>query len=601
MEHKGRDKDGGNFFPLKSKFIFMYTAVMVTVILVIVLIIGLKTSSMLKEKSVGNCVQELNFVMERLDTLLSKIDNESVLLTTNLAKVQSTLTSEPNLQYQQYERFQEMSKFMMEFLVNHSGISSVTYYDRDGGVFYKGNYDTSVQQTSTMPKEIVAFNRSQSKTDWYVDMTKIPSGKSIVNFYFLKKSYSFNGELLGTFAVSISEKEISKIYSAPFYSEASFLLVNQEDIVCSAFLKERIGQNLFEHQKDKGSFLINGVSNASACDYGGYLYTFKECGKMGLQIVAVVSNNYVYRDSWMLVRSIAVISLFFMFVSYILFSRLTNHIIAPLNSVISKVHVISNGDYTTKINVESYDEIGILAVQINQMSENTLKLMNDIKFKEEQKRKYELSYWQIQMQPHFLYNTLETICGMIEVDNKKEAIELINDISRFYREVLNRGRVVITIEQELNITEYYLRIMQKRYCNRFQFQIDVDAEIFSRKIPKLSIQPLVENSIIHGIINSDRQGRIDILGWRENGKICLSVIDNGMGMEKTKLENLTGKVISEEWKGQSFGVSSIKKRLELYLGEGAEILICSQPDHGTRVDVIFPDEEAEKASNEERL
>jgi len=199
MEHKGRDKDGGNFFPLKSKFIFMYTAVMVTVILVIVLIIGLKTSSMLKEKSVGNCVQELNFVMERLDTLLSKIDNESVLLTTNLAKVQSTLTSEPNLQYQQYERFQEMSKFMMEFLVNHSGISSVTYYDRDGGVFYKGNYDTSVQQTSTMPKEIVAFNRSQSKTDWYVDMTKIPSGKSIVNFYFLKKSYgtythTFNGQ-----------------------------------------------------------------------------------------------------------------------------------------------------------------------------------------------------------------------------------------------------------------------------------------------------------------------------------------------------------------------------------------------------------------------
>lgn len=208
----------------------------------------------------------------------------------------------------------------------------------------------------------------------------------------------------------------------------------------------------------------------------------------------------------------------------------------------------------------------------------------------------------MQMRPHFLYNTLENLCGMVAIGENSTAVSMIHDISQFYRAVLNQGDSIISLKAELEISESYMNIMDKRYPAMFAWDIEADGDVMDCCIPKLTLQPLLENSIIHAFASCPDfssgkiRGKILISCRRESDVIRLTVSDNGAGMTKEQLNCLSGESVSRP--GISFGIRSIEERLRLNLGDSVSISIESEPGRGTVICLLFP---AEAAGNHRKM
>ncbi len=176
--------------------------------------------------------------------------------------------------------------------------------------------------------------------------------------------------------------------------------------------------------------------------------------------------------------------------------------------------------------------------RLDEMIDNTVRLMELIRYQSEQKRSYELENLQMQINPHFLYNSLETVCGIIDAGEDKLAIRMINYISRFYRGVLSGGDTLVTIDQEVQITLRYLEIVKIRYRNSFEFDYNFPKEMIQAKTPKLILQPIVENSIMHGFLGKKSHGSLRIRGTTEKDKMVITITDNGCGIPSEELRRI---------------------------------------------------------------
>lgn len=248
---------------------------------------------------------------------------------------------------------------------------------------------------------------------------------------------------------------------------------------------------------------------------------------------------------------------------------------------------IGEGDLEARVDIKSRDELGVVAQEFNKMVAKTSELMNNIFREQKKKREYELAMLQSQINPHFLYNTLESICGLAELNRNEDIISTVNELAAFYRGVLSKGSNIIPIEDEISITVNYLNIIKVRYGDKFDYTIELDDEIFKYNTVKLVLQPLIENSIYHGLKNKRGRGMISIKGFVKNGKVNLHVSDNGIGMTSGELKRL----FNNEDMGYSkrgFGLKSTNERIKLYFGNEYGLQIESALGKGTTVKVTLP-------------
>lgn len=565
-----------HFSKLESKFTFMYTAILVAVIVCIACSIGNYSASILKRKSTDSCIQKLDFVGERFELILSRIQNESLLLTLNQAARYEQASRQEASPYEEHMDAVSFSSYLVEFLATQSAVESISYYSKGGAFFYQDSFGGSQSVRIEIPHEVrMRFMDSKEKSFWYIDEG--------LTFTCLKKSYAFTGEPLGFFALSVSPEEIRGIYKNFFEPGEIFMIVDLSGRICAGTEPSLSGQNRADLFPGVGAFE---TGKTIAFGSGKYLCTVKEL--TDFTFLALTPESYVYRDSHRLVLVILAIGIMSSIITFFLFHYSTGKVMAPVKQIIAKVRSMSEGNYHERIAVsKSPDEISLLAAQINQMALNTQELLERVRWENEEKRRYELSCLQLQMQPHFLYNTLETLCGMIEMNDKRAAIDLVSLISTFYRGALNKGKEIITLEQEINITRAYLSIMQKRYPNAFHFSFSIDPRLLASSIPKLTLQPLVENSIIHGLNLQcqENSGSITIEGKSEGPFVCLKIRDNGQGMDEDALRQLNSQMFTEE--KSSFGIRSIEKRLRLYF-EIAEISVNSCLGEGTVITIRLP-------------
>lgn len=572
----------GYFSRLESKFTFMYTIILIVVITCIACSIGQYSNSILKKKSLDSCIQKLDFAGERFEQILDRIENESLLLTLNQAARYEAAKKEDNSPYEEHMEAASFSSYLVEFLSTQSAVESISYYSWDGSFFYQDNYGAQPSVKIEVPQEVrEEFFHSSKKSFWYIHEPAAPYPGGNLTFTCLKKSFAFTGEPLGFFALTVSPSQIREIYNGFFSEDEIFMITDKNGLICAG-TKDGMQGNMVTDVFADGALLTTG--STITLDSTRYLCTFQP--EKDLNLFALTPESLVYHDSRSLVSVILAIGIISSIFTFFLFRYSTRKIMLPVNQIIANVRSMSDGDYGVRISTQEgrTDEISLLAGQINQMAKNTQDLLSRVHRENERKRRYELSYLQLQMQPHFLYNTLETLCGMIEMNNKSEAIGLVSLISSFYRDTLGKGKEIITLEQELKITCGYLKIMQKRYPGCFYFETSLEPEVLSCSIPKLTLQPLVENSIIHGLqlFTSDRAGLITITGYQEDSLICLRIADNGSGMDEETVGRLNSQIFSEE--RSSFGIQSIKKRLKLYFAV-ADILVTSRISEGTVITI----------------
>lgn len=207
---------------------------------------------------------------------------------------------------------------------------------------------------------------------------------------------------------------------------------------------------------------------------------------------------------------------------------------------------------------------------------------------EEQKTKHEIEFklLQSQIKPHFLYNTMETIISFIKLDMKENAMLTARNLASFYRISLSHGQDIISVREEIQLISSYLTIQKLRYVE-MDYVLDISPDILPFQIPKLTLQPLVENAIYHGLKPKREQGCLTIHGYLDGGRMKIEVIDNGAGMDPEVARHLLHQPDAKS-SGESFGIGSVHMRLQLVYGADAGLSIESAPHAGTKVTVCLP-------------
>lgn len=234
------------------------------------------------------------------------------------------------------------------------------------------------------------------------------------------------------------------------------------------------------------------------------------------------------------------------------------------------------------------DEIGLLATDYNRMHTKIKGLMDEQYEAGQALKSAELRAIQAQINPHFLYNTLEMINWMAKKQETDKILKVTKELSKFYKLSLNKGEDTITVRDELAHVQAYIAIQNQRFENHIHCHVKLDPEIGGYLLPKILLQPLIENAITHGIMEKDSQeGSLDLQLYTDDHWVYLTIEDDGVGMPKTKLQNLFNPRIHSE-KGSHYGLYNIRERLRLYYDHQANILIESQPGQGTKVTIKLP-------------
>lgn len=318
------------------------------------------------------------------------------------------------------------------------------------------------------------------------------------------------------------------------------------------------------------------------------LVTVKTVGYTGWKLVAispmsdVTAGYYEFRvfAIFIMIFAIFILISINMFVS----SRIAN----PIRALEKAVKEFESGVVSLNIPENGSYEIQHLAKAIKSMVNQMNLLMENIMIEQEAKRKSELNALQAQINPHFLYNTLDSIIWMIENENYDGAIIMVTALARFFRISLSKGKNVITVRDELEHARNYLTIQNIRYKNKFSYSIEADEETLDLTSIKLIIQPLIENAIYHGMEYMSGDGDILVQAYLKNDELYIDIIDNGLGMPQEVADKLLTNENGVQKKGSGIGLRNVHERIKLYFGDSYGLEIYSEPDEGTTIRIHMP-------------
>ena len=312
-----------------------------------------------------------------------------------------------------------------------------------------------------------------------------------------------------------------------------------------------------------------------------YSYLYHEAGEL-----ASIQKKI---DIW-LIAEIAFVVLVIVVVTPIVLKRafsLSRSITDPIVEMNSRVEAIGGGDLSAHTPVKTDDKsLALLSMGIEDMAERLSKQIELNRQEQIHLRDIELSLIQAQINPHFLYNTLDAIVWLIEIGKNEQAEQMVTSLSSYFRSFLSDGKEIVTIAEETNHIRSYLEIQQVRYVDIMEYEINIDPAIERYKLPKLTLQPLVENAIYHGLKPKRGKGLITVTGETDGDKIVLKVKDTGAGMDDEQLENLKKKIEKEDT--TSFGLVAAYKRLKLLYGEEFSFNIVSSSGSGTTILLSIP-------------
>ena len=323
----------------------------------------------------------------------------------------------------------------------------------------------------------------------------------------------------------------------------------------------------------------------------------KTVGYTGWKIVSVVSKESLFSDlnqTRMMALLNLVLAIFLMiFVNQYVAVRITD----PLKKLEKSIQGIEMKQQPV-VYIGGPPEIQHLGLTIRFMVEELQELTDKMVKEQEEKRKNELDALQSQINPHFLYNTLDSIMWMIESERYEDAVSMVQALGRLLRISLSRGKNVISVGDELQHARSYLAIQKYRYKNKFTSYFEVEPDIEQYKTIKLVIQPLIENAIYYGMEYMDGEGEIHIRAYTRDQDLYLEVEDNGPGMPEEQVEHLLTGGEKARQKGSGIGLKNVNQRIQLYFGTQYGLEIESEPDEGTVVRIHIPKTTEEEAGEQ---
>ena len=303
---------------------------------------------------------------------------------------------------------------------------------------------------------------------------------------------------------------------------------------------------------------------------------------VGVSYVDELVTSSLWENFWLLALAAAAVLLAAL-VSSIVISRALSRPLKGLSRAMRQFE--KNADTFTYAPVGGAREVQELSESFGHMVVKIQHLMETVRREEINLRKTELKALQAQINPHFLYNTLDSIAWMCEQGRNDEAVQMVNALAQLFRISISRGHELIPIRSELRHAESYLKIQKHRYKNQFSYRFDVDESCLDFLCNKITLQPIIENAIYHGINGLVDEGEIVITLRADGSDVVFTVADNGVGMEAEQIQAILRKERSDH---TGIGIKNVNDRLKIYFGEGYGITIDSEPDVGTTVTIRMP-------------
>lgn len=395
---------------------------------------------------------------------------------------------------------------------------------------------------------------------------------------------------LGVLLVDMNYSSIEQLLTKANTDNASeyiYLMDSNGEIIYHPKQK-LIYTNLYEENNLAAATYEDGSAQE---EFGGEkrLVTVKTISYTGWKLVSVVPMSSFEMGLSSMKMFVILLTALVMLMIIILNQLVSARIANPLQKLNESVKEWEAGNLNPDIYVGGSLEVEHLGKTLRSTVEQIQELMHDILVEQEEKRKSELDALQSQINPHFLYNTLDSIVWMIEGERYEDAVFMITQLASLFRISLSRGKTIISVEDEVKHAKNYMNIQKIRYKNIFRVDFDIDEDILNCCTVKLVIQPLLENAIYYGVECMDGDGEIWVVGYRKEHDVYIEVRDNGLGMPGETVEALLTENNRVRKSGSGVGLMNVHNRIRLRFGRPYGLEIESQPDEGTIVRIHLPD------------
>ncbi len=500
----------------------------------------------------------------------------------------------------QYSKRQEIENKLGQYMNNRAYIQSIRLYGKyfdcysvqNGSIISPDNFKNSQwhdKAYNSGGKLINSGSFEQPYTNWFSDLNdnvmiisfaraikelRISIGKDTIGVLVIDVREDFLRSLFGN--INISENSFSVIYDdkGGIISKSENAPQNS-DIYSKSFAAEYL-------QNDKGSFTVKDQGET-------YYITFLTAGSSKWKLVSYIPRQDMLIDIRTIYQNIIIFTLISILVSFMLSILMSLSISTPIKKLLKAIDRVRSGDFNTRIEVRKIDEVGIISEEFNDMLDDINRLVKENYLVRLREQETEINSLQAQINPHFLYNTLDTIGWQATLAGYEHIAKMISSLGSILRYGISRPNEVVNVEDEFTQIENYLHIQKCRYADRFTAELSMDPETRNKKIHKLMIQPLVENAITHGLESRESGGILKVSSCLQDDLLIVRVYDNGCGIDSASINKImTGEYENSKKKSSNIGIFNVKKRMELYYGEKHGLEIISEVGVFTEVILRFP-------------
>lgn len=579
-----------NFKSIKAKMLAYFFSLFIILLISFVIFYQMAVSALYRvaTDSVEKTIQQIN-----KDTY--KVLSEATRIADNVSRdgeiqvqLRNPLPDSQQEMYKQRMNYNYNLNFKNQYTVDIDGIYVL---GRNGAIFRssKGTLRKQEFREEEWFKQVIETREEL----W---LAPHPGSDIIQNLDYLTISVVYpvkdriSSRILGVVVVDVRAESLNKIEDNGLVFEGKSYILDEDDKVIYSDQSndeeeiDAVNHAFHENQADH-------TGTADKIEIGGKacLYSSMYLSNNGWKTVGIISDRQVYAPFERLRMAIIFAILVFGIIAVIFAWKGADNVYEPIKKVRTTMKQVEKGDFNVQLKIASQDEVGELAQSFNHMIEKIKRLMAQEQESQEKLRYAELKALQSQINPHFLYNTLDSINWMVRMGRNDKVEEMIDALSTFFRISLSKGRHFISIREELIHVEKYIMIQKVRYERIMESEICVPEEFFGYDIIKMTLQPLVENALYHGIKEKGEGGVIRITAEGQGDNIVFCVSDTGLGMSKEKLEKL--QIMMDQGidhDPDAYGIINVQKRIHMYFGTEYGLRFESEPGSGTSVYVTIP-------------
>lgn len=572
----------------QSKLLFIFLTMILTPVILLSFFEFYYSKKMLADKTNDYLKNLAAVTLSKIDSTVSDIENVAFYINGNNT-IQASLKAEKQVvgnRVAYYELHSDIRQILASYVLLRQEINAICIHSESGREY------TYTKTRNGPSLDITRYIRDE-KQYWAVDKNHI---------VLMKKLYAFPTQsLLGYIALDVNAKSLYDIIAdIDLTKSGRIFLVNEEGRILATESETLSGELLDEPYRN---FLGENEAFYNNVRVGNTYYSVYNSGAIsnGWYMVLAIPRDYYMRDITKLKNVIIPITLTTALLTALLSILVSRGITRPIRFLSGAMENFGQGNFDINCQVDSEDEIGRLSHTFNQMVMDMNSLVNTVYEQKVMKQEAQMKSLQMQINPHFLYNTLDTINWMARIRHVDEIGDMVAALSNMMRYSLEK-KSFVRLGEEVKSLKDYIAIQNYRYRDKMVAEIEIDESLMSLYIPRLLIQPILENAIVHGIEEKLDKGHILVAARREDEELYIQIMDDGVGMTEETMSHILREDYSMKKSGHtSIGVVNVNRRIQMIYGKNYGLLVQSVLGAGTKITIHIParEEEQEEVKKDE--